>query len=155
MSLQADFSASGLRAEGYVRTIWTETELTEDVLMEVDPSYLAAEDLEQAVLGWIKEGSATQCRKDFYKLLVLDYFNQENGITLSEFCNVVEGLDDSENVKREMLANLFTRVLRGELAASELHRLPSDATQILSQRALNPWQARLEKFIALEQGLKH
>ena len=154
MSLQADFSASGLRSEGYVRTIWTETELTEDALMAVDPGYLSPEDLEQAVLDWVKEGSATQSRKDFYKLLVLDYFNQENGAVFSEFCNVVEGLDDSESVKREMLANLFTRVLRGELVASEQHRLPSDATQILSQRAFNPWQARLEKFMALEQGLK-
>lgn len=155
MSLQTDFSESGLSAEEYIRTIWEETELTEDALMDVDPGYLDPGDIEQALTSAIKEGPATQARKDFYKRLVIDYINQDNGAVIDEYCRTVENLEGNDSAKREMLANMFTRVLRGELAMSEQHRLPSEANMILAQRGINPWQARLDKLIALEQGLKH
>lgn len=155
MSLQTDYTESGLRAEDYIRAIWEETELTEDMLVDVDPGYLDPSDIEQAVTVDIKEGPATQARKDFYKMLVLDFINQENGSMLDRYCLDLSNIEGNESVKREMLANMFTRVLRGELVATEQHRLPEEANSILSQRSVNPWQARLDKLFALEQGLKH
>ena len=155
MSLQTDYTESCLRAEDYIRAIWDETELTEDVLVDVDPGYLDPGDIEQAITSAIKEGPATQARKDFYKMLVLDFINQENGAVLDRYCLDLGNIEGNESAKREMLANMFTRVLRGELVATEQHRLPAEANTILSQRGVNPWQARLDKLIALEQGLRH
>lgn len=155
MSLQTDYTESGLRAEDYIRKIWEETELTEDMLADVDPGCLDPSDIQQAVTAAIKDGPATQARKDFYKMLVLDYINQDNGAVLDRYCLGLGNLEGNENAKREMLSNMFTRVLRGELVATEQHRLPEEANTILSQRVVNPWQARLDKLIALEQGLRH
>ena len=155
MSLETDYRKSDLRAEDYIRTIWEETELTEDMLVDVDPGYFDSGDIEQAITSAIKEGPATQARKDFYKRLVLDFINQENGAVLDRYCLDLGNLEGNESAKREMLANMFTRVLRGELVATEQHRLPEEANTILSQRGVNPWQARLDKLIALEQGLRH
>ena len=155
MSLQTDYTESGLRAEDYIRTIWDETELTEDMFVDVDPEYLDPSDIGQAVNAAIRNGPATQARKDFYRMLVFDFINQENGAVLDRYCLDLVSLEGNENDKREMLANMFTRVLRGELVATEQHRLPEEASTILSQRGVNPWQARLDKLIALEQGLNH
>ena len=155
MSLQTDYAESCLRAEDYIRAIWDETELTEDMLVDVDPGYLESGDIEQAITSAIKDGPATQARKDFYKMLVLDFINQENGAVLDRYCLDLGNIEGNESAKREMLANMFTRVLRGELVATEQHRLPAEANTILSQRGVNPWQARLDKLIALEQGLRH
>ena len=154
MSLQEDYEESELRPEEYLHKIWEETELTEDML-DVDPGYLDPADIEQAVVTAIKDGPATQARKDFYKMLALDYVGQEDGAVLDRYCLDLGNLDGNECAKREMLANMFTRVLRGELVATEQHRLPVEANTILSQRSVNPWQARLDKLIALEQRLKH
>ena len=155
MSLQTDYNESGLRAEDYIRTIWEETELTDDMLAVVDPGYLDPRDIWQAVTAAINDGPGTQARKEFYRMLVLDYINQDEGDVLESYCRDLGNLEGDENAKREMLANMFTRVLRGELVATEQHRLPEEANTILSQRGVNPWQARLDKFIALEQGLRH
>ena len=110
MSLQTDYMESGLGAEEYIRTIWAETELTEDMLVDVDLGYFRTEIF---------------ARQSF-----------------------------QAGSKREMLANMFTRVLRGELVATVQHRLPEEANTVLSQRGVNPWQARLDKLIALELGLR-
>ena len=155
MSLQTDYTESCLRVEDYIRLIWDETELTEDMLVDVDPGYLDPGDIEQAITSAIKDGPATLARKDFYKMLVLDFINQENGAVLDRYCLDLGNIEGNESAKREMLANMFTRVLRGELVATEQHRLPAEANTILSQRGVNPWQARLDKLIALEQGLRH
>lgn len=155
MSLQTDYTESCLRVEDYIRLIWDETELTEDMLVDVDPGYLDPGDIEQAITSAIKDGPATLARKDFYKMLVLDFINQENGAVLDRYCLDLGNIEGNESAKREMLANVFTRVLRGELVATEQHRLPAEANTILSQRGVNPWQARLDKLIALEQGLRH
>lgn len=155
MSLQTDYTESCLRVEDYIRLIWDETELTEDMLVDVDPGYLDPGDIEQAITSAIKDGPATQARKDFYKMLVLDFINQENGAVLDRYCLDLGNIEGNEIAKREMLANMFTRVLRGELVATEQHRLPEEANTILSQRGVNPWQARLDKLIALEIGLRH
>jgi hypothetical protein len=155
MSLQLDFNESGLKAEEYIRTIWGETELTEDALLDVDPGYLDQGDIEHALYSVINDSQATQARKDFYRRLVIDYVNQENGAVFGEYCRIVENLEGNESSKREMLASIFTRVLRGELAMSEQHRLPSEANMILAHHGVNPWQARLDKLIALEHGLIH
>ena len=155
MSLQTDYTDSRLPAEDYLRVIWDETELTEDMLDDVDLGYLDPGDIEKSVDSAIKEGSATQARKDFYKMLVCDFVNQDNGAVLDRYCRDLSNLEGNEGTKREMLANMFTRVLRGELVATEQHRLPEEANTVLSQRGVNPWQARLDKLIALEQGLRH
>lgn len=155
MSLQTDYTESGLRAEDYIRAIWDETELTEDMFVDVDLGYLDLVDIERAITSAIKDGPATQARKDFYKMLVFEFINQENGAVLDRYCLDLGNLEGNESAKREMLASMFTRVLRGELVATEQHRFPEEANTILSQRGVNPWQARLDKLIALEQGLRH
>ena len=60
MSLQTDYTESGLRAEDYIRAIWDETELTEDMLVDVDLGYLDLVDIERAITSAIKDGPATQ-----------------------------------------------------------------------------------------------
>ena len=155
MSLQTDYNESGLKEEAYIRTIWEETELTEDMLAGVDSGYLDRDDIQQAVTAAINEGSATQARKEFYRMLLFDYINQVNGAILDSFCFALGNLEGNEGSKREMLANMFTRILRGELVATEQHRLPVDANAILSQRGINPWKAQLDKLIAIEQDLMH
>lgn len=155
MSLQLDFNESGLKAEEYIRTIWGETELTEDALLDIDPEYLDSSNIERALISVINDSQATQARKDFYRRLVIDYVNQENGAVFDEYCRIVENLEGNESSKREMLASIFTRVLRGELAISEQHRLPSEANMILAHHSVNPWEARLNRLIALEQGFMH
>ena len=154
MSLQTDYMESGLGAEEYIRTIWAETELTEDMLVDVDLGYFDARDIERTVNAAINDGPATQTRKDFYKMLVFDYVSQDSGSVIERYCLDFGNLDGDESSKREMLANMFTRVLRGELVATEQHRLPEEANTVLSQRGVNPWQARLDKLIALELGLR-
>ena len=154
MSLQEDFKTSGLEAEEYVRTIWAETELTEDALGDIDPGYLDPDDIEQALTAVVRELPASMNRKDFYKRLVIDFVNQENGTSLRNYCAVVECLDDSIGSKRELLANLFTRVLRGELVSFGGHRHPEEANAVLLQRRVNPWRAKVDDLISLEQGLQ-
>lgn len=103
MSLQTDYTESGLRAEDYIRAIWDETELTEDMLVDVDPGYLDPVDIEQAITSAIKDGPATQARKDFYKMLVFEFINQENGAVLDRYCLDLGNLEGNESAKREML----------------------------------------------------
>ena len=154
MSLQTDYKESGLGAKEYISTIWDETEWTEDMLDNVDLGYLDAGDIERAVNAAINDGPATQTRKDFYKMLVLDYVNQDGGSAIDRYCLDLGNIEGSESSKQERLANMFTRVLRGELVATEQHRLPEEANTVLSQHGVNPWQARLDRLIALEQGLR-
>ena len=154
MSLQEDFRASGLEAKEYILGIWAETELTEDAISDIDPGYLNPEDIEQTLTALVRELPASMDRKDFYKRLVLDFVNQDNGTSLKDYCSVVECLDDSIGSKRELLANLFTRVLRGELVSFGVHRHPEEANAVLLQRRVNPWCARVDDLISLEQGLQ-
>lgn len=154
MSLESDFKESSLRPEEYLRKIWAETELTGDALSDIDPEYLNLEDVERTILDYVNRCSKVETRKDFYRLLLLNYLAQEEGGVFMRFYNVVNDLRNSEDEKREMIANLFTRVLRGELATSQHHRTPADASQVLSQAKMSPWRIRVESLIRLEQDLR-
>lgn len=153
MALDADFQASGLTEEGYVRTVWSETELTADALASVDLGWLAADDVANAVKDAIRDLPATDVRKNFYRKLVLDYVGQDDGRTLDEFIDVVASAAGDEESKRERLAALFTRVLRGEVATNVAHRQPAEANAILAGKGFNPWCAALEKLRMIEASL--
>lgn len=154
MSLESDFKESSLRPEEYLRALWVETELTGDALSDIDPEYLNLEDVERTILDYVDRCSKVETRKDFYRLLLLNYLAQENGGVFMRFFNVVNDLRTSEDDKREMLANLFTRVLRGELATSQQHRTPAEASLVLSQDRMSPWRVRVANLIRLEQDLR-
>lgn len=152
MSLNDDFKDAQCSPEQYLRRIWGETEIMEDVFDGVDFGF--HEDVERVVLQFIHDEEATETRKNLYRKLVLEFVNQKDGETFDGYCQNVEYLEVPEPVKWNMLAHLFTRVLRGELVLNREHRTPANAVGILGQGHVDPWCARLDELIALEKNLE-
>ena len=158
MSLETDFIASKLTPEAYLRMFWDETELTEDVFADIDFSYLDPSEVEEAVKAAIRESAATPARRDFMTKLLMNYVQQtqpDGEPVFDAYCARIERLAGDDGAKREAMARMMTRVLRGELVPSAEHRLLVDVTQLLKQsRAIRPWQMRKDELIAREQELK-
>lgn len=148
MSLEEDFKKSGLTARDYVIQIWDETELSGDMFKHVDPEALDAEDVKSAVLDAIEENSsATPVRKDFYKVRLYKWVKRDDGGALARYCVDVGNLNGDEGAKREILASLFTRVLRGDL--EEPHREIEKVSYVLSQPRVDPWRVSCGKLFRL------
>lgn len=151
MSLESDFAASKLDHEAYLRLIWDETELSDDSLSGVDVEDPYPEDIKDALYSVISDGPATPERKTFYQKMLLNYLN---GTSLERFCNTLMHLAIPESEKKDQLAQLFMRVLRGELANNQTHRPIVEATEILAQRGARTWRAKVADLIALDQTVQ-
>lgn len=158
MSLKSDFDASHKQPEEYLRLVWAETEITEDAFENLDDlGYIDPAEVERAVDEVIRENVPSDERRAFYKRLLVDYSNLDIGNAFENYCQTVEHLPGEESARREALARMMTRVLRGELTSGGVaneHRPLQDATNLLRQtRRIDPWRARLDRLFVIEQGM--
>lgn len=158
MSLQSDFEGSYMNPEEYLRLIWAETEITEDAFENLDDlGYIDSNEVKQTVYEVIRENVSSDERRTFYRRLLADYSKLDGGRSFDDYCQMVERLPGEESAKREALARMMTRVLRGELTSGGVaneHRPLQEATSLLQQtHHVDPWSARLNRLFEVEQGM--
>ena len=147
MSLQDDFSRSGLDVKGYIRLIWSETELEGDHFSGLD--YFDFEMIKPIVVNLIDriEG-VTQFRKNMYRTFLNKLETaQEYRTAFEEWLSALNAYIELDSEKRNFLAKYMTRVLRGDFINSH-YSLP-EALHILRTQRTAVWdqyKLRLEKL---------
>jgi len=139
MSLQEDFSQSDLDVKGYIRCIWTETELEGDNFSELD-YFDDFETLKPILVDLIENKMAgiTPFRKNMYRAFLAKLENtQEQRDAFDQWLRELNAYIDLDNEKRDYIAKYMTRILRGDLC--NIHRTPQEALTILKAHRASVW----------------
>lgn len=144
MAIRDDFEQSKVREEGYVKSLWQETAISWTDFEGVD--FTDADEIREIVLKFVEACGGTDARKQLYRKFIAKYEVSDEFTALLDFLDLIfQGTDED---KQKMLANTFTRVMRGDAVGS--HALPKACRERLS---VNPWRNALERIEQAEINL--
>lgn len=144
MAIRDDFDQSKLKEEDYIKVLWRETAVpwTDFEGIDIDD----ADEVREVVMKFVDACDGTDARKQLYRKFLAKYADSGELGALLDYLDVIFSGTDED--KQMMLANTFTRVMRGAAVGS--HALPKTCRERLS---VNPWRNAFERLEQAEINL--
>ena len=144
MAIRDDFDQSKLKEEDYIKVLWRETAVpwTDFEGIDIDD----ADEVREVVMKFVDACDGTDARKQLYRKFLAKYVDSGEFSALLDYLDLIFSGTDKD--KQEMLASVFTRVLRGGAVGS--HALPMTCRERLT---VNPWRNALERLEQAEINL--
>lgn len=136
----------GAKPEEKLREFWNRTELTGDDFAEMDFSCTDADEYKEHVFeltGRIMEDDPGL--KTFCQQRADEFFKLEGGEAAASMLEAICAMQCGDDAKRERLAAVTMRAIRGEYSESAEHRVFTEASGILAQgRHVNAWEKKID-----------
>ena len=145
MAIRDDFDNSRLKEEDYIKALWQETSVPWTDFEDID-DFTDADAIRKIAMDFIDACDGTDARKQLYRKFLAKYAGSGEFRALLDYLEVIFSGTDED--KQKMLANVFTRVIRGGVVGS--HTLPMTCRDRLS---VNPWRNAFERLEQAEINL--